>query len=290
VHFIPISALEGDNVVNKSDNMSWYDGPALMEFLESIEIASDRNFSDFRLPVQYVNRPNLNFRGFCGTITAGVICKDDDVMVLPSRKSSKVKNIVTYEGNLEFAFAGQAVTLTLEDEIDISRGDIIVRAGCPASVTNHLKAHLIWMNESELNTSRGYLFKFASKLTPGHIANIDYQIDVNTQTLHPANSLGLNAIGVVDLHMSQPIVAEPYALRTGTGAFVVIDRITNLTVGAGMVIQPLKITEDKIIAGEDSIQAELNHLLAEGLDAKAFEKKLNAIIRKHYPHWQAKDI
>lgn len=290
LHFIPISALEGDNVVNKSDNMPWYDGPALMEFLESVEIASDKNMDEFRFPVQVVNRPNLDFRGFCGTITAGVVSKGDQVKALPSGKTSRVKQIVTYEGNLMSAFCGQAVTLTLEDEIDISRGDVIVQADCKASVTNHLKAHLVWMNESELNTSRGYLFKFASKLAPGHVTNIDYQIDVNTQEHHPADSLGLNSIAVVDVLLNQPIVAESYSKRTGTGAFIVIDRLTNLTVGAGMVIEPLKITEDKKLAGDDSIEAELNKLLLEGSDSKNFEKKLNALIRKHYPHWQVKDI
>ncbi len=289
VQFIPISALEGDNVVNHSEHMPWYHGPALMQYLESVEIASDKNISDFRLPVQYVNRPNLDFRGFCGTITSGVVHTGDTVMALPSRKTSTVKEIVTYEGNLNSAFAGQAITLTLEDEIDISRGDVIAPADSKATVTNHLKAHLVWMNESELNTSRGYLFKFASKLTPGHVANIDYQIDVNTQEHHDADSLGLNGIAVVDVHLNQPIVAEAYSMRTGTGAFVVIDRLTNLTVGAGMVIEALQITEDKKIAGDDSIEHELNQLLLEGLTAKEFEKKLNAIVRKHYPHWQSKE-
>ncbi|MBN1379598.1 MAG: sulfate adenylyltransferase subunit CysN [Gammaproteobacteria bacterium] len=290
VQFIPISALEGDNVVHNSERTPWYKGPALMEYLESIEIASDKNFKDFRLPVQIVNRPNLDFRGFCGTITAGVVHKGDKVMALPSRKISKVKDIVTFDGSLDLAFAGQAITLTLADEIDISRGDVIVHAGDKVSVTNHIKAHLVWMNESELNTSRGYLFKFPTKITPGHVANIDYQIDVNTQQHHATDTLGLNGIAVVDVHLSQPIVTEPYTQRTGTGAFIVIDRLTNLTVGAGMVIEALKITEDKYIAGDDSIEAELNGLLLEGLSAKKFEKKLNAIVRKHYPHWQSKDL
>ncbi len=289
VQFIPISALEGDNVVNHSEHAPWYNGPALMQYLESVEISSDKNISDFRLPVQYVNRPNLDFRGFCGTITSGVVHTGDAVMALPSRKASTVKEIVTYEGNLDSAFAGQAITLMLEDEIDISRGDVIVPADSTATVTNHLKAHLVWMNESELNTSRGYLFKFASKLTPGHIANIDYQIDVNTQEHHAANNLGLNGIAVVDVHLNQPIIAEAYSKRTGTGAFIVIDRLTNLTVGAGMVIETLHITEDNKIAGDDSVENELNRLLLEGLTAIEFEKKLNAIVRKHFPHWQAKE-
>jgi sulfate adenylyltransferase subunit 1 len=288
VHFIPLSALDGDNVVNKSEHMPWYHGPALMEFLETVEIAADKNFNDFRFPVQYVNRPNLDFRGFCGPITSGVVRPGDRIAVLPSGKQSTVKSIVTFDGNLDLAFAGQSVTLTLADEIDISRGDVIVHAGNNAPVSNHFKAHLIWMNEHPLNTNRDYLFKFAGKLTPGRVVNIDYQIDVNTQQQHPADSLGLNGIAHVNIKVNQPIVVDPYAAATGVGAFIVIDRLTNLTVGAGMVSEVL--ASETSIAGESVLRAELNALLLESLNDAQFEMQLNRLIRKHFPQWQAKEI
>ncbi len=291
VYFIPISALNGDNVVNKSDNTPWYDGQSLMEIFESVEISADKNFTDFRLPVQYVNRPNLNFRGFCGTISSGVVRQGDDVMVLPSRKCSKVKDIVTYEGNLEQAFAGQSITLTLEDEIDISRGDMLIHADAQMPVTNHLRAHLIWMNENPLNRNRGYLIKFASKTTPGRVANIDYQIDVNTQELTSTETLGLNSIAVVEMQLNQPVCLEPYEKGSGSGAFIIIDRISNLTVGAGMVLEALEDTGDKsLFAQSTGLEAAINVMLTEGLSAAEFEQRLNALVREHYPHWGAKDI
>lgn len=290
IHFIPISALDGDNVVNKSERSSWYTGPALMEYFESVEIMADKNFTDFRLPVQYVNRPNLNFRGFCGTITSGIVRPGDTVVALPSGKQSQVKEIVTHDGNLDYAFAGQSITLTLEGEIDISRGDVLVHGDSNASISNHVKAHLIWMSESELNTNRDYLFKFNSKLTPGRVTNLDCQIDVNTQQHLAATSLGLNSIAMVDIQISQPIVVDPYVDRTGIGAFVVIDRISNLTIAAGMVTEVLSKDDKHVPLMESAFRSELNALLLQGIDEAAFESELNALVRKHFPHWQAKEI
>lgn len=286
IHFIPISALDGDNVVNRSERSPWYQGQALMELLESVEISADKNFSDFRLPVQYVNRPNLDFRGFCGTVSSGVVKPGDSITALPSGKQSKVKRIVTHDGDLNEAFAGQSITLTLEDEIDISRGDVIVHADDQAHVSNHFKAHLIWMNEHALNTSRDYLFKFASKLTTGRVANIDYQIDVNTQEHHATESLGLNGIAMVNVQLGQPVVLDAYQEGTGVGSFVVIDRLTNLTLGAGMVSEVL--ANDDHGVGDANVKTELNALLLESLSDTEFDAKLNEIIARHYPQWQVK--
>ncbi|WP_341939274.1 sulfate adenylyltransferase subunit CysN [Marinimicrobium sp. C2-29] len=272
VQFVPISALEGDNVVNRSERSPWYTGQTLMEILENAPVLSARNFTDFRLPVQYVNRPNLNFRGFCGTIASGVVKPGDKVKVLPSGKTSEVESIVTFDGDLQEAFADQAVTLTLKDEIDVSRGDMIVHADDKVTQTNHLKAHIVWMNEDPGHTGKEYLFKFASKVTTGSIEEVDYRIDVNTQEHKPSDKLQLNDIAVADVTLSQPIVVDAYPSHRMTGSFIVIDRLTNLTVGAGMVIQGLKGTKTQ------------NKHYSE------FELELNAFVRKHYPHWGAKDI
>jgi sulfate adenylyltransferase subunit 1 len=272
VHFVPMSALDGDNVVNRSEKSPWYKGQTLMEILETVPVSADKNFTDFRFPVQYVNRPNLNFRGFCGNVASGVVRVGDEIKALPSGKSSKVKAIVTYDGDLPEAFAGQAVTLTLTDEIDISRGDMIVLAKDDVPQTNHLKAHVVWMTEKSCRTHTEYLFKFASKVVSGSIDKIDYRIDVNTQEHTQVDALQLNDIAVVDVSLNQPVIIDQYPVNRATGAFIVIDRLTNLTVGAGMVIDRLEST-----ATTASTFSE-------------FELELNALIRKHFPHWEAADL
>jgi sulfate adenylyltransferase subunit 1 len=277
IHFVPMSALEGDNVVNKSEKTPWYDGGTLMNILETVEIAGDKNLVDFRLPVQYVNRPNLDFRGFCGTVASGIVNVGDAVKALPSGKTSKVKSIVTYDGNLQEAFAGQAVTLTLEDEIDISRGDMIVKAEDEVALTNHLKAHLVWMSESAMQPGRQYQFKFASKMAAGEISAIDHRIDVNTQEHHSADKLELNDIGLLDISLEQPVAVDPYQQNRASGAFIVIDRLTNITVGAGMVEAALDSVET---AGGDIDANKISD----------FELELNALVRKHFPHWGAVDL
>lgn len=274
--FVPISALDGDNVVNPSTHTPWYKGLPLMQILESVEVAADRNIHDFRFPVQYVNRPNLNFRGFCGTLASGVIHKGDEIRVLPSGRTSKVKDIVVYEGSLERAFVGQAVTLTLEDEIDVSRGDMLVAADdTSAAVSNHLKAHLVWMAETELQPGRAFLFKFASKVTQGSVQSVEYRIDVNTQEHLSGEAIALNDIAVVEVVLEQPVLADPYLQNRATGAFIMIDRLTNATVAAGMVSQRLS-------------RADAPEFGAQG--TSEFELELNALIRKHFPHWGAKDL
>ncbi|WP_083704780.1 sulfate adenylyltransferase subunit CysN [Motiliproteus sp. MSK22-1] len=235
VHFLPLSALKGDNVVNASDAMPWYQGQPLMTLLENIEIASDRNLDEFRYPVQYVNRPNLNFRGYCGTIASGIVRPGDEVTVLPSGKSSKVKSIVTFDGNLDQAFAPMSVTLTLEDEIDVSRGDMIVHSKNVPDVIDRFDANLVWMSESPMLPGKEYLIKIGTTTVSGHVATLRHKIDVNTMEQHPGGSLELNEIALCELSLDRAVVGDDYADHQGTGAFIVVDRLSNLTVGAGMI-------------------------------------------------------
>lgn len=236
LHFIPISALLGDNVVEPSENMPWYRGSTLMNFLETVYIGSDRNLEDFRFPVQLVLRPNLDFRGFSGTIASGIIRKGDEVMALPSRKKSRVKDIVTFDGNLDEAFAPLSVTLTLEDEIDISRGDMLVRPGNVPKVDQKFDAMVVWMAEQPMVSGKEYLFKQTTKMVAGNITTLRYQVDVNTMHRQPSPTLELNQIGRVAVSLNQPICFDSYRRNKTTGAFIIVDRITNVTVGAGMIL------------------------------------------------------
>ena len=234
-HFLPMSALNGDNVVNPSENMPWYEGQSLMNILETVELAEDRNFKDLRFPVQYVNRPNLNFRGFCGTIASGIVRKGDEILVLPSNKKSRIKSIVTYDEELESAFADMAVTLTLEDEIDISRGDMIVHSDNLPVTTDEFDAVVVWMADQALLPGKLYDFKLGSRTVSGRIKSLRHQIDVNTLEKRPAPALELNEIGLCEISVEQKVCIDSYAINRNTGAFIVIDRLTNVTVGAGMI-------------------------------------------------------
>jgi len=236
VHFIPMSALDGDNVVNPSANMPWFTGMPMMELLNSIEIASDHNFDDARFPVQYVNRPNLDFRGFCGTVASGVFHKGDAITALPSGKTSHIKSIVTFDGELEEAFASMAVTLTLTDEIDISRGDIIIgKQQAAPSIADKFKATIVWMTEQAMTPGRQYVIKLATRSVSGSVSMIHHRIDVNTLEHHDADELKLNEIGSCTVAVNAPVVFDPYKHNKTTGSFIVIDRLTNVTVGAGMI-------------------------------------------------------
>jgi bifunctional enzyme CysN/CysC len=236
LHFIPISALDGDNVVDRSEKTPWYSGSTLMNFLESVYIGSDRNMQDFRMPVQYVNRPNLDFRGFCGTVASGIIRPGEEVMVLPSRQTSKVKEIVTYDGKLDEAFPPLSVTLTLEDEIDASRGDMLVRPGNVPKSRDQIDAMLVWMNEDAMVPGKTYLIKHTTQTVPGTIDSLRYKVDVNTLHREPAPALGLNEIGRVSLSLSAPVHFDAYRRNRGTGSFIIVDRLTNATVAAGMIL------------------------------------------------------
>ena len=234
-HFIPLSALTGDNVVNPSEHTPWYDGGALMPLLESIEIAGDKNYSDFRFPVQYVNRPNLNFRGYCGTVASGVIRKGDEVTVLPSNKTSRIKSIVTYDEELELAHVAMAVTLTLEDEIDVSRGDILAHPENVTASDTRFDATVVWMAETPLLPGKVFDFKLGSKTVSGSLNTIHSRIDVNTLEKHPAPGLESNEIGLTEINLDETVCFDSYKDNRATGSFIILDRLSNVTVGAGMI-------------------------------------------------------
>jgi bifunctional enzyme CysN/CysC len=244
LHFIPISALNGDNVVDPSPHMPWYSGQTLMSFLENVYIGSDRNMEDLRFPVQYVIRPNLDYRGFAGTIASGIIRTGDEVMSLPSRKKSRVKRIVTMSGDVEEAFVPMSVTLTLEDEIDASRGDMLVRPGNIPNVEKNFDAMVVWMHESPLVAGKQYLFKQTTKTIPGSITTLRYQIDVNSLHRLQTPDLKLNQIGRCRIRLAEPIMFDGYRTNRTTGAFIIIDRLTNATVGAGMILDR-KTSDDR---------------------------------------------
>jgi bifunctional enzyme CysN/CysC len=250
LHFIPISALNGDNVVESSPKMNWYKGSTLMNFLETVYIGSDRNFEDFRFPVQYVNRPNLDFRGFCGTVASGIIRKGDEVMVMPSRRTSRVKQIVTYDGELEEAFTPQSVTLTLTDEVDCSRGDMLVRPGNVPKISNDFDAMVVWMSAEAMVPGKTYLFKHTSQTCSGQIDSLRYRVDVNTMHRTPAPDLQLNEIGRCHVSLSQPIFYDAYRRNRNTGSFIIIDRISNVTVAAGMILDREMMKRSAVYATE----------------------------------------
>ena len=234
--FTPISALNGDNVVNVSEHTPWYTGETLMGTLESVQINRETIKRDFRFPVQYVNRPNLDFRGFAGTIALGEIHVGDKIIALPSGKASTVKEIVTFDGNLEHAFAGQAVTLTLNDEIDVSRGNMLVRAdqGVP-TISRAVKATVVWMADQPLVLGKLYNIKIGTQTVPAKVTAIHYRTNVNTLEQMQVESLELNAIANVTVEFDAPVVFDRYQDSRYTGSFIFIDRLNNVTIGAGMV-------------------------------------------------------
>lgn len=272
VKFIPISALNGDNVVNNSDNTPWYTGDTLMTILESVEIAADRNYQDMRFPVQYVNRPNLNFRGFCGTLASGVVHKGDTVTALPSGKTSKIKSIVTYDEELEQAFTPMAITLTLEDEIDISRGDMLVHADNMPSVQDKFEATVVWMAENHMLPGTQYDFKHANKYTSGHISALKYKIDMNTLHEELSPTLQLNEIGRCEITLDQPICFDSYKINPSTGAFIIIDRLTNVTIGVGMIIDTQGKQNKRTTESEQHQRDSISHVTKEERAARYGQK------------------
>ncbi len=235
----PLSARDGDNVVEKSERTPWYDGVPLLEFLETVPIHADRNFTDFRYPVQYVLRPDLNFRGFCGKVASGVVRVGEEVMALPSMKKSKVKSIVTYEGELQEAFPPQSVTITLEDEIDISRGEMIVHPDNLPHIGRHFTTMLVWMDEEPMDTSKQFFLKHNTNTTRASIVNNRHRIDVNTLAKKEGKPFQLNEIGQVDILTAKTLFFDAYAKNRQTGAFILIDPITNNTSAVGMILEPL---------------------------------------------------
>ncbi|MBQ0164005.1 MAG: sulfate adenylyltransferase subunit CysN [Bacteroidales bacterium] len=240
VRCIPLSAKHGDNVVEHSAHTPWYDGPTMLQYLETVETGHDHNLTDFRFPVQYVLRPNLDFRGFCGKVASGIIRRGDRVRALPSGKESRIKSIVTYDGTLDYAFPPQSVTLQLEDEIDISRGEMIVKAdGTQPRQSRKFEATLVWMDEEAMDASKDYYIKQATCTTRCHIDGIDYRVDVNTMAHHPADRLLLNEIGRVRFATQKPLIFDAYQDNKPTGSFVLIDPLTNNTAAVGMIREAL---------------------------------------------------
>ena len=242
LRFVPISALKGDNVVNRSERTSWYNGSTLLELLESVHIASDRNMIDLRFPVQMVMRPDLNFRGFCGTVASGVVRVGDEVMALPSGERSTVERIVTFDGDLDEAFAPQAVTLSLADEIDVSRGDMLVRLNNVPRHERLFETMIVWMHEAGLREGRSYMIKCGSQTLQAEAVKVRYRYDINSlQKVEPSDveglpGLELNEVGRVLLESVRPILFDPYSRNKNTGSVVIVDRMTNVTVGAGMIL------------------------------------------------------
>ena len=233
--FIPLSAKHGDNVVHASPNMPWYEDQPLMTMLETVELSANRNFSDFRFPVQYVNRPNQNFRGYCGTVASGVVRKGDDVVVLPSGRKSRIKSIVTFDEELELAFANMAVTLTLEDEIDVGRGDLLAHPDNLPAGGKRLDATVVWMAEQPLLPGVQYEFKLGARTVTGTVKSVHHVIDIASHVERPATRLDLNEIGRLDIVLEETVHFDSYRENRATGGFIVIDRLSNVTVGAGMI-------------------------------------------------------
>ena len=259
ITYIPLSALDGDNVVDKSDRTPWYEGPSLLDFLETVPIDQDRNFEDFRYPVQYVLRPNLDFRGFCGKVSSGIIRKGDTVMALPSRKTSKVKSIVTYDGELDYAFPPQCVTITLEDEIDVSRGEMLVHPDNLPMEDRNFESMLVWMDEEPMDMSKQFYIKHTTNLTRARVDSIRYKVNVNTmeqlsvkngQLTADSLPMKLNEIARVVFTTGKELFFDPYQKNKQTGAFILIDPITNNTSAVGMIIDRVDakdmVTEDAL--------------------------------------------
>ncbi|ABV85991.1 sulfate adenylyltransferase subunit CysN [Shewanella pealeana] len=271
IRYVPLSALKGDNVVDASCQTPWYSGGTLLELLETIDTRRELNSLPVRFPVQYVQRPDLDFRGFSGTLASGVINVGDELVALPSGKRSKVARIVTFDGDLPQAIAGQAVTLTLEDEIDISRGDLLSQVADAPALANHVSADIAWMDEKPLQLGQLYDLKVAGKKLQASVVKIEYVADINTLEHNDSTHIGLNDMARVTLELNESIAIDPYTLVRDTGGMILIDRLSNATVAAVMAVSS---TKEQKTAQQYS----------------EFELELNALIRKQYPHWNAIDI
>jgi bifunctional enzyme CysN/CysC len=244
IQAIPVSAVHGDNVVEPSANMTWYNGPTLMHFLETVPTEHDDLTKPFRMPVQWVNRPNHDFRGFAGTIVSGVVRPGDRVRVLPSGRESEVARIVTSDGDLPIAIEGQSIAITLKDEIDVSRGDVISAAAMPPQVADQFEATLIWMHDEPMLPGRKYTMKMGVRTVAATVAPLKYRVNVNSLEHIAAEKLELNDIGVVEMELDQPVVFQPYKENRALGGFILMDRLTNNTVGAGLLHFALRRAEN----------------------------------------------
>ncbi|MBW3105862.1 MULTISPECIES: sulfate adenylyltransferase subunit CysN [Providencia] len=272
VWFVPISALDGDNIVNSSDNFKWYQGDTLLSILENVQVEQKASEQALRFPVQYVNRPNLDFRGYSGTLSSGVVEVGQKIKVLPSGAISAIKEIVTFSGLQDFAVPGEAITLVLEDEIDISRGDLIVAQDETLQSTQHASVDVVWMSEQPLVQGQQLDIKIAGKRSRAKVENIQYQVDINNLTQKVATELPLNGIGLVEFSFDEPLLLENYQRNADTGGMIFIDRLTNVTVGAGLVRETQTPVFEK------------------NSDFSEFEIELNKLVRRHFPHWGARDV
>ncbi|KGD76479.1 sulfate adenylyltransferase subunit CysN [Pantoea vagans] len=272
IRFVPMSALEGDNVASASQTMPWYSGPTLLDVLETVELKRVVDHQPMRFPVQYVNRPNLDFRGYAGTLASGSVQVGQRVKVLPSGVESTIARIVTFDGDLQEAGAGEAITLVLQDEIDISRGDLLVDASETLSAVQSASVDVVWMAEQPLQAGQSYDLKIAGKKTRGRVEKVLHQVEINSLETRQVDSLPLNGIGRIEITFDEPMVLDSYQQNPVTGGMIFIDRLSNVTVGAGMIHQPNH--DAPVSSGEFS----------------AFELELNALVRRHFPHWNARDL
>lgn len=272
IRFVPLSALEGENVASPSEAMSWYSGPTLLDVLETVEVKRIVEQQPVRFPVQYVNRPNLDFRGYAGTLASGSVTVGQRVKVLPSGVESSVARIVTFDGDLEVAQAGEAITLVLKDEIDISRGDLLVAVDETLKPVQAASVDVVWMAEQPLVPGQSFDIKIAGKKTRARVEKIQYQVEINSLAQHDVDTLPLNGIGLVDLTFDEPMVLDNYQQNPVTGGMIFIDRLSNVTVGAGMIREP----QDDVLQNQGNFSA--------------FELELNELVRRHFPHWGARDL
>lgn len=273
----PLSAKVGDNVVEKSNKTPWFEGTSLLQYLETVPIDRDRNMNDFRFPVQYVLRPNLDFRGFSGKVASGIIRKGDTVMALPSKKTSRVKSIVTYEGELDYAFCPQCVTITLEDEIDISRGEMLVKPDNLPFIGRNIQTKLVWMDEEPMNRNKQFFLKIGTNTTRATINAVDYRIDINTMEQLEGKDFCLNEIGQVQITTAKTLFFDDYKQNRATGAFILIDPITNNTCAVGMIEKP--INEEELLS-EDLPTLDLKKLGIEPEHYEAIELAAKELIRQ----------
>jgi len=294
IQYFPISALKGDNIVDKSENMPWFFGTTLLDFLEKVQVSSDRNFIDMRYPVQFVNRPNINFRGFAATVASGIVKIGEEIISLPSGQKSRIKEIVTYDGNLQEAFPPQSVTITLDDEIDASRGDMLVYPDNLPLIGQHFESMLVWMDESPMDKEMQFFIKHANNMTRAFVQNLDYKIDVNTMEHSNISSFNLNDIGKVRITTAKPLFFDPYKANKVTGSFILIDPITNYTCAVGMILgksensdAASKNTLGKLYQSKDSQDAEVKYHQQKlkgkttiRLDAEAQKSNLGEVLEK----------
>ncbi len=283
-YYIPLSALDGDNVVDKSKRTPWYEGKPLLELLDTIKLTKEQKEEDFRFPVQYVNRPNLDFRGFCGNIASGIAKVGDNITILPSGKTTKIKSIINAgdikEENKDIttdeAYAPMAVTITTEDEVDISRGDMIVHTDNIPHISNELKVMLVWMDEQAMEVDKIYDIKRATSVVSGSFEHINYKIDINTYNRIQVKQLELNDIASCRMLLTRPIAGDKYINNHKTGSFIVVDRVTNNTIGAGMIVDVAKRKDDT------SLKIHRKYTDA--------EVALNQYIRDNFPEWNCKEV